>query len=86
MMVNNIPNNWIAKLSTPMRSLNRDEWLGLFEEQTKNPQVYQTIYELSVQFRLLHSCSAQLGLTCTFKHVRLCVRQCLRRGTFKLFY
>ncbi len=85
-MVNSIPNNWILESSTPMKSLNRDEWLGLFEEQTKNPQSYQTIYKLGVQSRLLHPCSTQSGLTCTLKHVRLCVRQHLRMATFRLFY
>jgi hypothetical protein len=40
MMMNNILDHWVVELSTPMRSLNRDEWLGLFEEQTKNSQGY----------------------------------------------
>jgi len=44
------------ELSTPMKSLNKDEWLGLFEEQIKNPQGYQTIYDFNVQSRLLHPC------------------------------
>jgi hypothetical protein len=85
-MVNSIPNNWVMELFTPMRSFNRDEWLGLFEEQTRNPQGYQIIYELSVQSRLLHPCFAQSSLTCTLRHVKLCVRQHLRGATFKLFY